>query len=105
MSNRCRSLLLAGFLAWRQYLTTRPRWLRERIMQAKRSKGAPKASKPGEKVRVSIVVTDVTGGGGERRPARRQPREQAAPARAAAHTWCARRCRRRRLPQPRTFLS
>jgi class 3 adenylate cyclase len=29
--------------------------------QAKRSKGAPKASKTGERVRVSVVVTDVQG--------------------------------------------
>jgi hypothetical protein len=28
-------------------------------LQAKRSRGAPKASKPGDKVTVSIVVTDV----------------------------------------------
>jgi hypothetical protein len=29
------------------------------VAQAKRSRGAPKASKPGDKVTVSIVVTDV----------------------------------------------
>ena len=29
------------------------------LLQAKRSRGAPKASKPGDKVHVSIVVTDV----------------------------------------------
>jgi class 3 adenylate cyclase len=29
------------------------------LHQAKRSRGAPKASKPGDKVTVSIVVTDV----------------------------------------------
>ncbi|WIA30200.1 hypothetical protein OEZ86_000292, partial [Tetradesmus obliquus] len=46
-------------LVWRQYLTTRPRWLRERVMQAKRTKGPPRCTKAGDKVTVSVVVTDV----------------------------------------------
>lgn len=53
------AVLAVALVVWRQYLRTRPRWLRERTLQAKRSKGAPKASKPGSKVLVSIVVTDV----------------------------------------------
>jgi hypothetical protein len=48
-------------LVWRQYLTTRPRWLRERVMQSKRTKGPPRCTKPGDKVTVSVVVTDVKG--------------------------------------------
>lgn len=48
-------------LVWRQYLTTRPRWLRERVMQAKRTKGPPRCTKAGDKVTVSVVVTDVKG--------------------------------------------
>uniref|UniRef100_A0A383VLE1 Guanylate cyclase domain-containing protein n=1 Tax=Tetradesmus obliquus TaxID=3088 RepID=A0A383VLE1_TETOB len=43
------------------YLRTQPRWLRERVMQAKRVQGAPRAAKPGDRVAVSIVVTDVKG--------------------------------------------
>ncbi|KAF6263274.1 hypothetical protein COO60DRAFT_1671048 [Scenedesmus sp. NREL 46B-D3] len=43
------------------YLRTQPRWLRERVMQAKRLQGAPCAAKPGDRVAVSVVVTDVKG--------------------------------------------
>lgn len=53
------AVLVAVIVVWRQYLSTRPQWLRERIMQQKRIKGAPKCTKPGDKVTVSIVVTDV----------------------------------------------
>jgi hypothetical protein len=48
-------------LVWRQYLTTQPRWLRERVMQSKRTRGPPRCTKPGDKVTVSVVVTDVKG--------------------------------------------
>uniref|UniRef100_A0A383VNF8 Guanylate cyclase domain-containing protein n=1 Tax=Tetradesmus obliquus TaxID=3088 RepID=A0A383VNF8_TETOB len=51
------ALLAVGVL----YLRTQPRWLRERVMQAKRLQGAPRAGKPGDRVAVSIVVTDVKG--------------------------------------------
>jgi class 3 adenylate cyclase len=51
------ALLAVGVL----YLRTQPRWLRERIMQAKRVQGAPRAAKPGDRVNVSVVVTDVKG--------------------------------------------
>eukprot|EP00878_Enallax_costatus_P004317 GHUV01004548.1.p1 GENE.GHUV01004548.1~~GHUV01004548.1.p1 ORF type:complete len:1095 (+),score=312.31 GHUV01004548.1:392-3676(+) len=53
------AVLIAAVIVWRQYLATRPAWLRERLMQQKRMKGAPKCLKPGDKVSVSIVVTDV----------------------------------------------
>lgn len=53
------AVLVAAVIVWRQYVSTRPQWLRERIMQQKRTKGAPKCVKPGESVSVSIVVTDV----------------------------------------------
>eukprot|EP00878_Enallax_costatus_P010339 GHUV01010792.1.p1 GENE.GHUV01010792.1~~GHUV01010792.1.p1 ORF type:complete len:435 (+),score=60.06 GHUV01010792.1:1207-2511(+) len=53
------ALLAVLVLLAQLYLRTRPKWLRERIMQAKRRQGAPKCTKPGDKVRVSIVVTDV----------------------------------------------
>lgn len=46
-------------LVWRQYLRTQPGWLRERVMQSKRTKGAPKCTKASDTVTVSIVVTDV----------------------------------------------
>jgi len=52
-------ILFALLLVWLLYLRTKPRWLRERIMQGKRTCGAPRCTKPGEKVTVSIVVTDV----------------------------------------------
>jgi class 3 adenylate cyclase len=51
------ALLAVGVL----YLRTQPRWLRERVMQAKRLQGAPRAAKPGDRVHVSVVVTDVKG--------------------------------------------
>jgi hypothetical protein len=51
------ALLTVGIL----YLRTQPRWLRERVMQAKRLQGAPRAAKPGDRVHVSVVVTDVKG--------------------------------------------
>jgi hypothetical protein len=51
------ALLAVGIL----YLRTQPRWLRERVMQAKRLQGAPRAGKPGDCVHVSVVVTDVKG--------------------------------------------
>jgi hypothetical protein len=44
-------------LVWRQYLTTQPRWLRERVMQAKRTKGPPRCTKPGDKVTVWLLQT------------------------------------------------
>lgn len=53
------AVLVAAMIVWRQYLATRPAWLRERLVQQKRMKGAPKCLKPGEKVSISIVVTDV----------------------------------------------
>ncbi|WIA21705.1 hypothetical protein OEZ85_000871 [Tetradesmus obliquus] len=53
------AFVLAGLFAWLVYLRTRPRWLRERQQQAKRLKGAPVASRLGDKASVSIVVTDV----------------------------------------------
>lgn len=53
------AILFALLLVWLLYLRTKPRWLRERIMQGKRTCGAPKCTKPGDKVTVSIVVTDV----------------------------------------------
>jgi hypothetical protein len=53
------AFLLAGLFAWVIYLRTRPRWLRERQQQAKRLKGAPIATRLGDKSSVSIVVTDV----------------------------------------------
>jgi hypothetical protein len=53
------ALLASLILLAQLYLRTRPRWLRERVMQAKRMQGAPRCNKPGESVHVSIVVTDV----------------------------------------------
>lgn len=52
-------VVLAAALVFAMYVSMRPRWLRERKMQAKRTRGAPKALKPGEKVTVSIAVTDI----------------------------------------------
>jgi hypothetical protein len=56
------TVLLVGLLVWWQYLTTRPRWLRERIMQGKRSKGAPKAVKPDDKARMRVWMARAGGG-------------------------------------------
>lgn len=49
----------AAAFAWRQYLQTRPRWVRERELNGKRKRGAPVVTKSGEKVIVSVVTTDV----------------------------------------------
>jgi hypothetical protein len=53
------ALLSAVLLVAQLYMRTRPKWLREHIMEAKRKQGAPRCRTRGEKVHVSIVVTDV----------------------------------------------
>jgi len=53
------ALLCTVLVLARLYLRMRPRWLRERIMQFKRMKGVPKCTRPGDKLEVSIVVTDI----------------------------------------------
>jgi hypothetical protein len=53
------ALLLAVLLVAQLYARTRPKWLREHIMETKRKQGAPRCRNRGEKVHVSIVVTDV----------------------------------------------
>jgi hypothetical protein len=53
------ALLSALLLVVQLYMRTRPKWLREHIMETKRKQGAPRCRTRGEKVHVSIVVTDV----------------------------------------------
>jgi hypothetical protein len=53
------ALLSAVLLVAQLYMRTRPKWLREHIMETKRKQGAPRCRTRGDKVHVSIVVTDV----------------------------------------------
>lgn len=53
------ALLSALLLVAQLYMRTQPKWLREHIMESKRKQGAPRCRTRGDKVHVSIVVTDV----------------------------------------------